>query len=282
MKKKSKDVCAPNVISKNTFSCFTSFEIIQIANAFNEYLKTNSKLCKNNSSKCISTKPIQFKGKTIQVIWNLLYKKLSKLCKEEYCWIDLPFINSISNNKLKQKIKKYTFKPKMTKTKFEWLSTIDINDVLEQYDLKHKSFKFFGAYPSDFYKHMNFNYQDLLNYDSIAIVFNLDTYYESGSHWVSLYIDNKSKTCEYFDSVGNEPNVHISKFIKYIKRVVLSNHRLLVNKTVHQVKNTECGVYSIHYIIQRLNGKTFGQVCKTVIRDDDMNRFRNIIFRPRN
>ena len=47
-----------------------------------------------------------------------------------------------------------------------------------------------------------------------AYVINLDEYHDIGTHWVVLYVYNKSVT--YFDSVGVE---HISKEImKFIAR----------------------------------------------------------------
>lgn len=279
-----KNVCAPNITTNSTFSCFSNLEIIEMANAFNNYLKDKDKIC-NINKRCISTTPIKFKNKSIEQIWNLLYKKLNKLCKNEYCWIELSFLEKIPNTDLKNKIKKYTFKPKMTKTKYAWLSSIDINEVLDQYNLRKnpkKSFKFFGAYSSDFYDYIDFSYTEISKYDSVAFIFNLDRYYQSGSHWVALYIDNNKKTIEYFDSTGMSPNKFISKFIDNIKNILPISYKLLINKNTHQNKNSECGVYSIHYIIQRLNGKNFNTISKTVIDDAKMNKFRNIIFRPVN
>mgnify|MGYP006897233767 CR=1 FL=1 len=47
-------------------------------------------------------------------------------------------------------IKDNTFRPKGPQGKFEWLSTVDINKVMEQYHHSHPDFKFLGAVPIDF------------------------------------------------------------------------------------------------------------------------------------
>ena len=42
---------------------------------------------------------------------------------------------------LREKIRLFTFKPKMTKTQYSWLSTMDINQVMQQYQEYDKNFK---------------------------------------------------------------------------------------------------------------------------------------------
>ena len=43
-----------------------------------------------------------------------------------------------------------TFRPEGPSNRYEWLSTTDINDVINQYQNKHKDFIFLGAVPADF------------------------------------------------------------------------------------------------------------------------------------
>jgi len=51
------------------------------------------------------------------------------------------------------------------------------------------------------------------------------------------------------------------------------------NKKRHQFKNSECGVYSMNFIIRLLNGETFKQVQDDIMKDDEMNSCRQVYFR---
>ena len=51
------------------------------------------------------------------------------------------------------------------------------------------------------------------------------------------------------------------------------------NKIEHQTGNTECGVYSIVFILQMAKGKkTFDEYCKKITRDDSINKCRKKLF----
>ena len=67
-------------------------------------------------------------------------------------------------------LEKYTFRPQGPKKKLDWLSTTNINDVIEQYEKNYKDFLFLGAVPYDFQElrelsmgQLNFN--ELVNGD---------------------------------------------------------------------------------------------------------------------
>jgi|LakMenEpi03Aug12_release.lakeMendotaPanAssembly.Ray.scaffolds.fasta_scaffold182753_3 hypothetical protein len=273
--------CAPNVENiKDYYTCFKKKELINIASTFNSYY--NDKICKNK--KCIIKKPIDIPNKSKRELWNSIYKRLKPLCKTEYCWLDLDFLEKIHNKDLRSKILHFTFKPKMTPKYNSWLNTNDIDAILLQYQRIYKDFKFVGALPSDFYKIQKVDYNSILQYKKIGIVFNLDAHYKSGSHWTAFLIDNKLKTLEYYDSVGVKPNRNIQKFInkvyKYLSLKGL-DYTIKYNNIQHQFKNNECGVYSIHYIIKRLNGTSFEKITTNIITDKQMNKFRYRIFRPK-
>lgn len=268
--------CSPNIDVTSHYTCFDIDELIQIANAFNQYIKDN-RLCKKN--KCVPTKLINIENKTKEKLWKSIYNRLNKICKYEWCWVDQDFIKGIPDKNLQEKIRYFTFKPKMDKNKYNWLSTKDINNVMQQYQEFDKSFKFLGALPCDFYKITKVNYDDIQNYKKIGIIFNLDTHNKGGSHWVAFLIDNKKKSIEYFDSTGNPPNLYIKQFIKFLKSEIIKDYNYFQNKYVHQKKNSECGVYSMYYIIQRLLGNDFNDITSHVINDNQMRIFRKYIFR---
>lgn len=271
--------CAPNINVSSHYTCFEYEELVQIALAFNIYIQKNKVCSRGKAKSCAPKKPISINNKTKKELWMSIYNRLAKVCKYEYCWLDLNFINRIPDAYLREKIKLFTFKPKTTRSLRSWLSTQNINHVMQQYQEFDKAFKFVGALPSDFYMHTRVDYTDVKRYKRVGFVFNLDTHDMPGSHWVAFFIDNEGKTCEYFDSTGGGPNTYIKTFINNVMRH-LPSHRYLQNTIVHQNKNGECGVYSIYFLIQRLLGRSYLDIVSHVIRDDDMNMFRRHIFRP--
>ena len=282
------NVCAPNINIADHYTCFEYDELKEIACAFNKYI-SKSKKCPNNqnikrinSNYCSVNKLIDIKNKNKKQLWYSIYKRLEPICKYEYCWIDLDLISNIDDISLREKILYFTFKPKMTPKIDSWLSTKDINDVLQQYQDNY-NFKFLGALPCDFYKITKINYNDIYNYKKIGIVFNLDDHTQKGSHWVALLIDNTLKTIEYYDSAGRRPNKNIKYFINKVYNFLKKNDNYIIkyNNKKHQFKNSECGVYAIHFLIKRMIGVTFENICKDKIPDEQMTLFRNYIFRPR-
>jgi hypothetical protein len=269
----NKNLCAPNINkhsleSSSLDTCFTLEELIEIANAYNNFYQFSN------------SKKIVIKDKNKKQIWNSINKRLESICNIESCWIEQKFLNSLKNKNLLQKLKYYTFKPKMTRGQYTWLNTNNINEVFLQYEKLFNNFYFAGALPSDFYKYKKFDKNILDKYTYIGFVFNHDSSKKPGSHWVSFFIDNNKKTIEYFDSVGSPPTKLINNFIKIIRKQ-LPNYIYLENAITHQLKNSECGMYSIYYILQRLMGKSFHYISNNIIRDSHMNKFRNYIFRPR-
>jgi hypothetical protein len=271
-------VCAPAIDITEHYTCFQLRELQEIANAFNNYILNNN-IC-TTPKKCAPKIPIVINGKSKKDLWQSIYKRLNKICRYEYCWIDQDFIKLIGDSELREKIKFFTFKPKSTKTPNGWLSTQNIDNVMSQYQQFDPSFYFIGALPCDFYTQTRVKYDDILKYQRVGIVFNLDKHNQSGSHWTALLIDNTIDTIEYFDSAGNAPNKYIKQFIKNVQNKIKIKYRYMENKTVHQRENGECGVYAIYFLIQRLLGKSFQEIARNVIPDKSMNKFRRYIFRP--
>jgi len=89
----------------------------------------------------------------------------------------------------------------------EWLSSIDILEVMNQYEKKYKCFEFLGPSPIDYDTHQLYGqcvWDELCHFKlaeqikngktKIGIIFNLDPHYKGGSHWVSLFINIKKAT----------------------------------------------------------------------------------------
>lgn len=71
-----------------------------------------------------------------------------------------------------------------------------------------------------------------------------------------------------------------------VKEILPYPFKLEYNTHQHQYKNTECGVFSMVYQIRWLEGlkddpeTTFDRVVQHKMRDDEIHRFRDILFRP--
>lgn len=98
--------------------------------------------------------------------------------------------------------------------------------------------------------------------DKIGIVFNLDKHYESGSHWVSMFIDIENKFIFYFDSADNPIPPEITTLVNRIssqgKELETPIHFNFYSNRgfTHQTGNSECGMYSLFFIITMLTKKT--------------------------
>ena len=116
------------------------------------------------------------------------------------------------------------------------------------------------------------------------MVVNLDTHDKGGSHWVAFYSDLKSKKIYFFDSFANQPGSRIKKFSnKILKKFSgggnFSTDDIIYNKIRHQFSNSECGVYSMNFIIRLLHGETFNDITNNITKDTDMNACRKSYFR---
>lgn len=264
--------CSPKFNKNSNFTCFTLDALERIAQKYNEKNPDKIKLSKNK-----------------RVLWNRIRSKLSNKCNTEWCWLDQDF----ANNSLK-KLKKNVFRPKMPsswkKNKYEWLSTTDINVVMKQYEKEYPNFRFIGPVPVDCYIGSNLSCE-LTNLDivktfkkinKLGIIYNLDYSYQSGSHWVGLFVDGVKEHIVYFDSVGTPPPEEIKYLMEKIKSEFKKegkDYKIIISKKSHQYGNTECGIYSMNFIIQMLKGKTLGKLNQKRIPDKVMNEMRKYLYR---
>jgi hypothetical protein len=175
-----------------------------------------------------------------------------------------------------------------------WLDSLNIADVMNQFEEVYPKFEFMGPFPIDFAAPNPYEKDSgkcLMNEmcelrvtkalhngtDSIGIVYNLDPHFKSGSHWVANFVDLKNHMCYYFDSYGMKPPHQVEKFMRWLTtqdptmKLAYSARRL-------QYKNTECGVYSIYFIIRMLLGDEFTEFSRRKPTDADMLQLRNCLF----
>ena len=270
-----KTMCSPisNKISDTKHSCLNKKLLTKIG-----------KILNIKSTKSIKTLYDEISDKT---------KELSN-CKKEHCWISIDkIITNLSNKELDEF--KNMFKPIMPNTWYknerEWLTTIDIENVLKQYDMIDKEFYFYGAMPSDYYNKSVCDIYKLCNINldthiknkikKIGIVFNTDESDQPGKHWVALYIDlvgmnSGFPSIYFFDSVGNPPQKNIKKFINKLRTKKKFNY--YYNDIPHQEKNTECGIYCLHFMTFMINKGNFKKYIKNIKSDDYIHKYRNFFF----
>ncbi len=260
--------CSPNNKINDKISCFSYSELLEIAKTFNEYIKKEN-LC--NKNVCVIKKEIPL-HQTKAMLWKSIYKRFYKLCKTESCWTNLDFIKTMDED-LYKKLKFFTFKPLTTKTSQSWLSTQNINEVLQQYELNYKNtFQFLGAQPADISRITDLLFKNKKYY---GIIFNTDTHDKPGKHWVAAFIDTSTKTIDYFDSLGKLCNNYIKNFFdKYFK-----DYTFNYNKVKHQIDDYNCGIYASFFIIKRLSGFTLKEINNKIISKNAMDKYREILFR---
>jgi hypothetical protein len=300
---KSKKMTKTNiniVKSVSNQSCFTIDALRKIATKWNE-THPMMKIDFNN----VTT------GKTL---WSSINNVMKYKCNTEVCWMKQDFIK---NSYLAKELLK-NFKPFMPKSwgenPREWLNTIDIRDVMNQYEMKYPAFEFIGPVPMDFDTKLGFgecvvdelckiSLEDLKKKGKtkIGVIFNLDKHTQSGSHWVAMHCDigihdgngkdngqdngkdssiKKGEIC-YWDSYGIKPNPEVVVLMNKLKeqsRKLGHDIEIKINKNRHQYKNSECGMYCIYFITSLLDGKTFENIVQTIVDDDTMNGKRNDFF----
>jgi hypothetical protein len=170
--------------------------------------------------------------------------------------------------------------------------------VMKQYEKAYKHFDFMGPTPINFDSRKLYGecvWEELCKFDleklikksktMIGIIFNTDPDNKPGQHWISMFVNIKKKTIFFFDSTGDEAPHEVMELVKRIQKQGLALKRPIQfkfdsNKGVeHQYGNTECGIYSIYFIIHMLENKMTEHYLKThILKDEYMEKFRKIYF----
>ncbi len=279
--KQSDKVCAPD----KTFihgSCYTLNSLVDLAEAYNKDNPDNI-IKLDNSYETLH--PHKYK----KYLVKQLKKRLDSKCESQICWSQQSFTRNLSRMD-KEEIEKYTFRPEGPEGKFEWLNTVNIDEVMAQYEKKNPEFEFLGAVPMDFdelevlgIKNLDYNKLIKEGKTKLGIVFNLDEHWQPGSHWVAMYANIKEGQIYYFDSYGTRPEQRVRVLMNRINRFCQSalgikNPDVDYNRIRHQFKNSECGVYSINFIVRLLKGRTFKEICESKIPDEKINKCRAKYF----
>lgn len=277
-------VCSPAILktkihgTKLEGSCYTNEVILKIRDEYNRGHPES-----------------EIQEETPKQIWHRL-KDLLTGCEKEDCWL-----KEIKDPVLRKQLDRFIFAPdkppEWKKNPTEWLSNYDILAVLEQYEAAYPEFEFIGPTSIDFDAKLVTGKcvdTELCTIDvpklvrsgkrKIAVVFNLDKHTEPGSHWVSLFIDADAELIFYFDSANNNTPKQINVLIDRIQAQIAKDKdmqtkhanrqfQFIRNKVTHQQKNTECGMYSLFFIITMLTGQSEIKRDMNMSLQDRMNLF---------
>lgn len=287
--------CHPRILKKyrkksDIKTCFTNEALLQIRDAYNKKHPTASK-----EELIASENPTE--------IWKSLQNKMQ--CNTDDC-----FLKELQNNIVRQELENRYFSPKQpNKWKTnpnEWLSNYDLENVMKQYEEAYPEYKFIGPTFIDYNKRIHgkcvseelcaFELTKFMNLGKkkIGVIFNLDRHDQDGSHWVSLYIDIDAKFVFYFDSVGTRIPANIKRLADEIMKqggkemCFYQNH-----PKAHQRGGTECGVYSLFFLVTMLTNRRGGDIDepefnnaiekiqffkKATLTDQYIEKFRGIYF----
>jgi len=273
--------CSPKAKDEiNDFSCYTNKSLYKLRDLWN---------ARHPDAKIKSSSPKE--------IHRLISEQLKGVCNKESCWIRQkadfgPIENDMADSFAPES------PPEWKKNPNEWLSSIDIMNVMKQYEKAYKCFDFIGPSPIDFDTRKlygecvwdelcNFSLKDQIKNGKtkIGIIFNTDPHNKPGQHWISMFINIKKKTIFFFDSTGDAPTKEIMTLVNRIKEQGLKLNPKIKFKfdsnegIEHQYGNTECGIYSLYFIVHMLEDKLTEHYLKThILKDEYMNKFRHVYF----
>ena len=274
-----KEKCSPKLDPRD-FSCYSNQQLQEMKLLWN----------KHHPERPILTN-------TPQDIHLRLGHRLSRNCNTESCWQEQDFMKKNVDNIMKN----HTFAPKAPpswkKNKWEWLSSIEIDEIMKQYEHTYPCFKFIGPSPIDFDKKLSYNecvWDELCKFDikqfikdkkkKIGMAFNLDPHDKEGSHWVGMFVNIPKAKIYYFDSNGIKMPRKINKLVK---RIIKQGNSLGIEFQVeqnypvsHQRRDSECGIYVLYFLVEMIKDKPFRHFKnkKLRIKDKFMNRLRRRWF----
>lgn len=273
--------CSPKPKGElNNFSCYTNKSLFKLRDLWN---------VRHPDVKITTNSPKE--------IHHLISEKLSGICNKESCWIKQKAEFGPIESDMADSFAPET-PPEWKKNPNEWLSSVDIMNVMKQYERAYKCFDFIGPSPIDFDTRKLYGecvWEELCNFSveeqikngktKIGIIFNTDPHNKPGQHWISMFINIKKRKIFFFDSTGDRPMPQIIALVDRIKEQGFKlnpkiNFIFDSNEGIeHQYGNTECGVYSLYFIVHMLEDKLTEHYLKThILKDEYMKKFRHIYF----
>jgi len=227
-----------------------------------------------------------------------VFKTVGCVKGEDHCLLDKAELDE----NVKKELRTQYLRPRRPKAwesdPDTWLDNFNIMHVMKQYEQAYKWFRFLGVFPIDFsapdpYRkdgvkkclHSEICDLNLVNeynkgIHGIGIIFNLDPHFKGGSHWVGLYINLKNikkPHISYYDSYGYKTPPLIARLMRSFT-LQIKTCELGFNARKFQYGGSECGMFSMYFIICMIHGISFRDFCKDSVNDDFMLELRKIIF----
>lgn len=223
---------------------------------------------------------------TPETVWNTLRERLTSKCKTGRA-------ECIVASMMKR--------PKAPKewlvNRYEWLSSEDIDGVEKNYMRMFPDYFYVGSVPMDFdlkndtrqcivSSLCSMKLPELYNqgHHRIGIVVNTDVHDGPGQHWIAVFCDIRPHLdyprMTYFDSYAMSPEPEIKTLMRRWKeqwdatKIHKKGMKLTYNKTRHQYKDSECGMYCLYFHYACL----IEMPMQKSIPDDVVNAFRNMLF----
>ena len=117
------------------------------------------------------------------------------------------------------------------------------------------------------------NFQGVFSVDTLPsqprlLVCNTDPSTKPGSHWISIYVDEKTGRGEYFDSFGRPPERVFATYMNRYCTVWTCNC-----KQLQSVISSFCGFYCCFYCICRNRGMDLPKIVSCFTNDTGFNDY---------
>lgn len=230
---------------------------------------------------------ISCKGRDTDDVWEELRSRLSSKCQTGRAECIVASL-----------LRRPKAPAEWTLNREEWLSSDDIDAVEKNYKQLFPDYYYVGSVPMDFDLQdetrkcvvsalcsMNLPQLAKKGYGRIGIVVNTDPHDGPGQHWVAVFADVRPELeyprVTYFDSYAHEPEPEIKKLMKRWKEqwddsgAHKKEMKMTFNKTRHQYKDSECGMYCLYFHYACIMDIPMGEK----MPDEVINTFRNLLFR---
>ena len=262
--------------------------------------KTQSAICSPKVAIKKLSKFVGVSGSDKQII-EAVKKKTG--CETESCIYKKKEVQDfLTDDQVKNILKEY-FKPSGPAFTTDWLSNYNIDDVLNQFEKKYKSFYHVYFQMRDFEKNkltpsekrnperLKYSLGDIdfakkikEGYKTFGCVLNTDWSSGNGEHWFCVFGDFRKSPyqLEYFNSSGEAPLDEVQVWLDRTKHQLEKNTgkkvNLIICRTQHQYDSHSCGPYSLFYIVNRLKGVPAEVFNKDIGGDKKMKQWRRLLF----
>lgn len=263
-----------------------------------DFSRCHPRMGRKSKTRCLPKSVYTEISKKVHAKGDAIFETVGCKKGEEHCLLD----KAPLNDHVKKDLRNHYLRPKMPrawdKDPDMWLDNYNIIHVMNQYVTAYPWFKFLGVFPIDFsapdpyrtngelqclYKEtcalkLKDEYNNGIR--GIGMIFNLDPHYKGGSHWVALYINLnniKKPVVGYFDSYGYETPPMIARLMRSLT-LQIKTCKLGYNARRFQYGNSECGMFSIYFLICMIHGISFEDFCKDSVNDKYMLELRKILF----